>query len=88
MKAPTMNTCATCKHFIVPKDQYSRLESKAALPHVCGKIRAAVESDEDGSLPSAQTDKAYTEDGSGYYAAIRVREDFGCVLWEPKELTA
>lgn len=28
--------------------------------------------------------KAIVEDGSGYYAAIKTKEDFGCVLFEEK----
>jgi hypothetical protein len=27
--------------------------------------------------------KALVKDGSGYYAALKVREDFGCVLFQP-----
>lgn len=29
--------------------------------------------------------RAYVEDGSGYYAALKVKTDFGCVCWEPRE---
>lgn len=28
---------------------------------------------------------AVVQDGSGYFAALKCREDFGCVLFEPKE---
>ena len=28
---------------------------------------------------------AYTEDGSGYLSSIKTKENFGCVLWEPKQ---
>ena len=28
--------------------------------------------------------KAVVQDGSGFYAALKVREDFGCVLWRKK----
>lgn len=28
--------------------------------------------------------KAVTEDGSGYYAALKTRKDFACCLWEAK----
>jgi hypothetical protein len=27
---------------------------------------------------------AVVQDGSGFYAALKVREDFGCVLWKAK----
>lgn len=29
--------------------------------------------------------KAAVMDGSGYFAALRTREDFGCVLWDQKD---
>jgi hypothetical protein len=28
--------------------------------------------------------EAVVEDGSGFHAALRTRDDFGCVLFEPK----
>jgi hypothetical protein len=28
--------------------------------------------------------KAVVKDGSGYFAALKCREDFGCILWEGK----
>jgi hypothetical protein len=31
---------------------------------------------------------AVVTDGSGYFAALKCREDFGCVLFEPKEASA
>lgn len=32
-----------------------------------------------------QPSSPYVTDESGYYAALRVPADFGCVLWEPNE---
>jgi hypothetical protein len=32
-----------------------------------------------------ESDLAHMIDGSGYYAAIRVREDFGCAMFEKGE---
>lgn len=29
--------------------------------------------------------KAIVHDGSGYYAALKTKDDFGCVLHQPKE---
>jgi hypothetical protein len=26
---------------------------------------------------------AVVQDGSGFYAALKTREDFGCVMWKP-----
>ena len=34
---------------------------------------------------SASTRKALVQDASGYYAALCVREEFGCVQWAPRE---
>ena len=33
-----------------------------------------------------ETDDAVVEDGSGYFAALKVRESFGCVFHEEKQL--
>lgn len=42
--------------------------------------------DVDGVYPyritAAITGSAYVEDASDYYAALKCREDFGCVSWE------
>lgn len=47
----------------------------------------------DGVVPEAllaeiraiRAHKAVVQDGSGYYATLRTRNDFGCVLWAAKE---
>jgi hypothetical protein len=33
-------------------------------------------------IDAVRKHKAVTQDGSGYHAALKTREDFGCVLWE------
>jgi len=31
------------------------------------------------------SDEACVQDGSGYFAALRVKDDFGCVMFEKKD---
>ena len=76
-----MNTCGSCRHFGLvhefdkwdeATDDYT--ENKDY--HVCGLLQ---------HLNDTQTilvQPAGVIDGSGYYAALCVREDFGCNQWE------
>jgi len=47
---------------------------------LCGRIKEEHYMDDGEKL----TEKAMVMDGSGYYAALCVEDDFGCVLWEAK----
>ena len=38
----------------------------------------------DGGIPEEKP-ICFVEDASGYYAALKVREDFGCVAFEQKD---
>lgn len=69
--------CGTCKHF--KEDPPAKSRVTEGFGH-CGRIRQYDSYDE------AETSKepAITEDGSDYYSALLCREDFGCVLHEPK----
>jgi hypothetical protein len=84
--------CETCRHWTqVEEDwQYDKL-----VMGKCGAIRQrediieparrledwdAMEAEENRLL---SLEKAIAVDGSGYYAAVRCRGDFGCVLHEP-----
>lgn len=91
--------CKTCKHFSPsdPSDPTytwntsgfgfcSRIASRATL-------RKDREIDSDGCCvvtgyrtPDDEVfdDPVMTIDGSDYFSALKVKEDFGCVLWEEK----
>jgi hypothetical protein len=76
-----MNTCGTCKYFgeklegRYHDDVDDIVESDF---HVCDLILH----NEDGL--SKWPVPAYVIDGSGYYASLCVREEFGCNQWKAK----
>lgn len=77
-----MNTCGECRF---RGDELESYDSKLGRDakngsFLCGKI----EHDNDPEFRKS-SDKATVIDGSGYYAALCVAEDFGCVLWEPRD---
>jgi len=76
-----MNRCGNCKHLgeeamAFPEGEYTLAPSGY---WVCNLIEHVGDDHVWGS------GRAHVVDGSGYYAALRVREDFGCVLWEAKD---
>jgi hypothetical protein len=82
-----MGTCGTCKH-------WKRIDHEAdptSDPRygTCEAIpQAREEWDDDGDVSVMAGDwKAVAVDGSGYFAAIKTRECFGCVLHEPLPLS-
>lgn len=78
-----MNTCGTCKYFGAGEDLWPH--SDVLKP--CGAIKMGRIYDYDeemNAVVKAPSVIAYVCDGSDYYAALRVAEDFGCVLWEAK----
>jgi hypothetical protein len=79
-----MNTCGTCKHIkrearTVPRWDDSAEDMVEAVFHVCGRLKHL---NGDSLILS---EPAGTLDGSGYYAALCVTDEFGCTLWEPVE---
>ena len=72
------NTHRSCRRIIHDEEDYTDEELyededfKELDPVTIADIRAI------------RREKAVTKDGSGYYAAIKCRDDFGCVLWEGK----
>lgn len=83
-KESGMNTCGTCKfkgeELMVNDDDFNQIPS--------GYFRCARVKQRDW-FPKEGNDKGYrrgehalVEDGSGYYAALCVENDFGCNLWE------
>lgn len=67
----TEQRCKNCRHF---GDEEDKQNSKPEEPRDCVKISEA----ESPTL-------AYTVDGSGYYSALMVYPEFGCVLFETEE---
>ena len=85
-----MNTCGTCKHWGDEHFPYFvGLKPCLAVLHV-SKIE--MEEDEYGPVDGVDacyvakggTPRAMVTDASGYHAALKTREDFGCALWEAK----
>lgn len=72
-----MNTCGTCKYFGDPvRDGNQHVPTGY---HVCAWIK---QWDDYGPPPDAS---AVVVDGSGYFAALCVVEDFGCNKWAAKD---
>jgi hypothetical protein len=76
-----MNTCGTCKYFGASRKltlpEPDRREDNGPYK-VCGLIEQL------DSRPIVSAYMAYVVDGSGYYAALCVSEDFGCNQWAEK----
>lgn len=70
-----MNTCGTCKYF----GAAVRDDKAPTGYHVCGWIKH-YENNYGDETPTAD---AVVIDGSGYFAALCVKEEFGCNKWEP-----
>lgn len=72
-----MNTCGTCKHW----RPYERLgDDPGYAPGfgTCGAVQMhPVREATDSWL-------ACVVDASDYFAALRTRDSFGCILWEAK----
>ena len=88
-----MKTCKTCRYWGLPRDEYDaeaieQIKKDSDRLHLWGRVRpcGAVLACESGVGPSATTlsegERARVVDGSGYYASLRTRDDFGCVLHE------
>lgn len=71
-----MNTCGTCKHFGQPVDSEHYVPSGY---HICRLVERF--DSYDTAQPSAA---AGVVDASGYFAALCVKEEFGCNQWAPR----
>lgn len=69
-----MNTCGTCKHRGRPIENMGEPTSY----FLCERIKMPEYADYDAGKT------AMVLDGSGYYGALCIEDDFGCVLWEGK----
>ena len=72
-----MKTCGTCKYF-GPDEPDSAWGEESRFRKCMLMENRAFERSE--SIQAS----AYVEDGSGYYAALCVSEDFGCTEWTPQ----
>lgn len=74
-----MNTCGTCKYKGDAIEGWDDDMDKYGPTgfFLCTFIEQKIRGEE------AKT-KAYVKDGSDYYAALCVDDDFGCTLWEGK----
>ena len=86
-----VNTCGTCKHW--GKDDFPYFAGLKPCLAVMHDVAVDKETDGDGCyvdgggacyVATGGTPMATVSDGSGYFAALKTREDFGCRLWEPK----
>lgn len=96
----SVERCSTCRHWDTDMEDgqpvyYPKAEQEAhnygvrvPLPGEwgdCQRIRHRADEYEDDQ--PGPDDLAFLSDGSGYFASISTRAEFGCVLWEPKEPT-
>lgn len=81
-------TCSSCIHwdgtpqpfkFVVDTDDAPYEEP---LPGEWGEC-ARILHRKSGFDQTLKTEVAFLSDGSGYYASLSTRAEFGCVLWEP-----
>lgn len=90
-----MNTCGTCKYrgkemvgykpIYDAKGNYVDAEKVPLTYFLCGRVKMSDEIIyEDSGRWQEPGSKAVVTDGSGYYAALCVENDFGCTLWEGK----
>jgi hypothetical protein len=86
-----VNTCGQCKFWGSPKDNTETFKQCMAVIHddrclTDGNYDTDAWMSEDAILErdKIRTHAAVVQDGSGYRAALRCREDFGCVLFEEK----
>lgn len=66
--------CGSCK--------FRRENKFHGFPGICERIKGPQHLLDDESV--LEDEIAIATDGSGYLAEVEVKDDFGCVLWEPK----
>jgi hypothetical protein len=81
-----METCGTCKNWKrIDQEEWYERESNDTRYGTCQAIpHAAIKWDQDSDRNLIAGDwKAVAVDGSGFFAAIKTQECFGCVLHKP-----
>ena len=78
-----MNYCGTCCFFGEELIQMDRetFNPKGTGWHTCEAVRHIIFDTIEGEAPDSN---AMVNDGSGYFAALRVTCDFGCVNYKEK----
>lgn len=86
--------CGNCRHWGLPDEAKQRFKSCAAVKHdKSGAVAPAYYYQEDPEYYAEELAEvreqqeihlAVVVDGSGYHAALKCREDFGCRLFEPR----
>lgn len=74
-----MNTEQICKHC-----RHWDASSKTETYGDCTKITLKNKNETTRLMPTPGM-KAYAQDASDYMAKVCCEEDFGCLLWEPKQ---
>lgn len=78
-----MNTCGNCKFLGEEIEVWDEVDCKDKLTgfHNCQRV---CHGNKDRYGDVTHKDSAIVVDGSGYFAALRVKEDFGCIYFEEK----
>jgi hypothetical protein len=80
-----MNTCGTCKYKGKPATRNDECCDQHDLPYfLCQRAKHMRFRNEDLEAVTVPGLKMFVEDGSGYYAALCVEDDFGCNQLEAK----
>lgn len=82
--------CGTCKHWGRPEDAGKTYRVCISTVHIGDEYdEGSISNDEvrryNGDTERQQgvrLNRRYVVDGSGYYGALKCREDFGCVAWD------
>lgn len=88
--------CGNCRHWGKPDEAVFEFRTCVMVVHDANRDAAEYKSqapftdawseleDIAGIQAYRAAHKAVVADGSGFQASLHTREDFGCVLWEPK----
>lgn len=92
-----MNTCGTCRYWGDDDDKGHRFRKCLGVyscqefsgPGDAERVQRKIDNPDhidwhNTELTQVVKERAYTIDGSGYYNALKCREDFGCVLHQEK----
>lgn len=80
-----MKYCKTCKHWDKIGNEYSKIIGARKCNYVIHTEDATEWNKDYGRVikPEYQDTKAFSVDGSGYYAALFTKENFGCNQYSP-----
>lgn len=78
-----MNTCGTCRFFGPVENALTDYSGDEDVPSTYHKCLLLKHLNKDQSY--CEEAPAGVIDGSGYFAALCVHEDFGCNQWQPAD---